>query len=70
MSCPFHENWTPSMQVYYKTQTAYCFSGNCPTHGRSLTVIDFVMHKESCTKHEAIERCKAMAGGEVAAHTR
>lgn len=50
LSCPFHEDRTPSMQVYYKTQTAYCFSGNCPTHGRSLDVIDFVMHKEGNNK--------------------
>ena len=63
LACPFHEDRTPSMQVYYKTHTAYCFSGNCPTHGKSLDVIDFVMHKESCTKHEALERCKAMIGG-------
>ncbi len=63
LACPFHEDTTPSMQVYYKTHTAYCFSGNCPTHGRSLDVIDFVMHKEGCTKHEALERCKAMIGG-------
>ena len=63
LSCPFHEDKTPSMQVYYKTHTAYCFSGNCPTHGRSLDVIDFVMQKEGCTKHEALERCKAMIGG-------
>jgi len=45
LACPFHEDKTPSMQVYYKTQTAYCFSGNCSTHGKSLDVIDFVMHK-------------------------
>jgi DNA primase len=37
--CPFHEDKTPSMQVYYKTHTAYCFSSNCPTHGKSLDVI-------------------------------
>ena len=67
LSCPFHEDKTPSMQVYYKTQTAYCFSGNCPTHGKSLDVIDFVMHKESCTKHEALEKCKAMIDGQLVA---
>jgi len=67
LSCPFHEDKTPSMQVYYKTQTAYCFSGNCPTHGKSLDVIDFVMHKEGCTKHEALEKCKAMVNGSVVA---
>ncbi|MFM8913632.1 MAG: CHC2 zinc finger domain-containing protein, partial [Flammeovirgaceae bacterium] len=26
LNCPFHEDKTPSMQVYYKTQTCYCFS--------------------------------------------
>ena len=31
MNCPFHEDKTPSMQVYYKTHSAYCFSSNCPT---------------------------------------
>ena len=70
LSCPFHDDRMPSMQVYYKTHTAYCFSGNCPTHGASLDVIDFVMHKEGCTKAEAIQRCKAMAGAEVPASVR
>jgi hypothetical protein len=40
----------PSLQVYYKTHTAYCFSSNCKTHGKSLDVIDFIMHKENCSK--------------------
>jgi len=30
LCCQFHEDKTPSMQLYYKTQTAYCFSSNCP----------------------------------------
>jgi DNA primase len=51
LHCPFHEDNTPSLQVYYKTHTAYCFSSHCPTHGQSMDVIDFVMHKEGCTKH-------------------
>jgi DNA primase len=67
INCPFHEDKTPSMQLYYKTNTVYCFSSNCKTHGRSLDVIDFVMHKESCTKHEAIEKCKALINGNHAA---
>jgi DNA primase len=65
LNCPFHEDKTPSLQVYYKTHTCYCFSSNCKTHGKSLDVIDFVMHKESCTKHEAIEKCNAMIGGNL-----
>ncbi|TRW95860.1 toprim domain-containing protein [Flavobacterium gawalongense] len=60
LQCPFHEDKTPSMQVYYKTHTAYCFSSNCKTHGKSLDVIDIVMHKENVTKHEAINKCVEM----------
>ena len=63
LHCPFHEDKTPSLQVYYKTHTAYCFSSNCKTHGKSLDVIDFVMNKENNTKHEALEKCKAMING-------
>jgi len=62
LNCPFHEDKTPSFQVYYKTQTAYCFSSNCKTHGKSMDVIDFVMHKENSTKAEAINKCKEILG--------
>ena len=62
INCPFHEDKTPSMQVYYKTHTAYCFSSNCPTHGKSLDVIDFIMFKEKCTKHEAILKAQDFIG--------
>ena len=62
LNCPFHEDKTPSMQVYYKTQTAYCFSSNCKTHGKSIDVIDFIMHKENCTKHEAINKAVEILG--------
>jgi DNA primase len=62
LNCPFHEDRTPSFQVYYKTQTAYCFSSNCKTHGKSMDVIDFVMHKENSTKHEALKKCKEILG--------
>lgn len=58
MCCPFHEDKTPSMQVYYKTQTAYCFSSNCKTHGKSMDVIDFIMYKENISKHEAIKKAE------------
>lgn len=57
LHCPFHEDKTPSLQVYYKTQTAYCFSSNCKTHGKSMDVIDFVMHKENSDKHNALLKC-------------
>ncbi len=62
LHCPFHPDKTPSLQVYAKTNTVYCFSSNCPLQGKALDVIDFVLHKEGCTKHEAIERCKHLIG--------
>jgi len=65
LGCPFHEDRTPSMQVYYKTHTAYCFSSNCPTHGKSLDVIDFIMYREKCTKHEAILKARQLINGHI-----
>ena len=62
LNCPFHEDKTPSMQVYYKTQTAYCFSSNCKTHGKAIDVIDFILHKENSTKHEAINKAVEILG--------
>lgn len=68
LCCPFHDDKTPSFQVYYKTHTAYCFSSNCKTHGKSLDVIDFIMHKENLTKHEAILKAKSMIVGTTTAN--
>ena len=70
MRCPFHDDKTPSMQIYTKTNTAYCFSSNCRTHGKSLDVIDFIMYKESITKHEAIEKAKTMINGQLRGNNR
>lgn len=67
LHCPFHDDSTPSLQVYYKTHTAYCFSANCPTTGRSMDVIDFVLHKEQCSKQEAIAKCIALLDGPAVA---
>jgi DNA primase len=60
LNCPFHEDKSPSLQVYYKTHTAYCFSSNCKTHGKSLDVIDFIMYKENITKAEAIKKAQSL----------
>jgi DNA primase len=65
INCPFHEDKIPSMKVYEETNTVYCFSGNCSTHGKSLDVIEFVMKQETCTKHEAILKCKSMLNYEA-----
>ena len=69
LNCPFHDDKTPSMQVYYKTHTAYCFSSNCKTHGKSLDVIDFIMYKENLTKREAILKAQSMVTGESSTGT-
>lgn len=52
------------MQLYYKTQTAFCFSSNCKINGKAVDVIDFILHKENCTKHEAIKKAIEIIGGE------
>jgi len=64
MRCPFHDDKSPSLQTYPETGTVYCFAGGCPTHGRSLDVIDIIKEKEGCTKHEAILKAKQLAGAE------
>ena len=50
------------MQVYLETNTVYCFSSNCKTHGKSLDVIDFIMYKENLNKHDAILKAKELIG--------
>jgi DNA primase len=63
INCPFHDDKTPSMQVYDKTNTAFCFSANCRLHGKSIDVIDFVKYKEfdmlsaAEAKHAALKKC-------------
>lgn len=65
LKCPFHDDSTPSMQLYYKTQTAFCFSSNCKVNGKAVDVIDFILYKESCSKHEAIKKAIEIIGGET-----
>ncbi len=65
INCPFHDDKHPSMQLYWKTHTAYCFSANCRLQGKCIDVIDFILHKENCSKAEAIVKAKAMITGEA-----
>ncbi len=62
LNCPFHPDKTPSMQFYEDSNTVYCFSANCELQGKSIDQIDFILHKEGCTKREAIEKAKQLAG--------
>ncbi len=63
LNCPFHEDKTPSLQIYYKTHTCYCFSSKCKTNSKAMDVIDFIMYKENSSKHEAIEKAKQLITG-------
>jgi len=71
INCPFHNDKTPSMQVYENTNTVYCFSSNCKTHGHSLDVIDFIKYKEFSSlseaeaKHQAILKATSILGIET-----
>ena len=47
LSCPWHDDKTPSLQLYTKTNTWTCFSSNCAAG--SGDVIDFVMRMEKGT---------------------
>ncbi len=60
LKCPFHDDKTPSFQVYPKTGTWTCFSGNCSAD--SGDQIDFIMKNEGITKHEPILKAKKMLG--------
>ena len=60
INCPFHNDKTPSMQVYPETGTVFCFSSNCSLHGKAIDQIDFIMHKETIDKHAAILKAKAL----------
>lgn len=60
INCPFHNDKTPSMQVYAETNTVFCFSSNCKLNGKAIDQIDFIMHKENCTKHRAINKAKEL----------
>ncbi|MFZ1457096.1 MAG: CHC2 zinc finger domain-containing protein, partial [Saprospiraceae bacterium] len=65
LCCPFHDDKTPSLQVYYKTHTAFCFSSNCKTHGKAIDALDFIMYMDGITKHEAIKKAIELIGGET-----
>jgi DNA primase len=60
LCCPWHEDKTPSLQIYPKTNTWTCFSSNC--NAGSGDAIDFIMKIEKITKHEALIKAKEMIG--------
>jgi DNA primase len=60
LCCPFHDDKTPSLQIYPQTNTFCCFSSNCAAG--TGDVIEFIRLMEKCTKHEAILKAKSLLG--------
>jgi DNA primase/DNA-binding MarR family transcriptional regulator len=60
LCCPWHNDKTPSLQIYPKTNTWTCFSSNC--NAGSGDQIEMIQRMEGCTKHEAIMKAKEMLG--------
>ncbi len=67
LRCPWHDDKTPSLQIYPRTGTWTCFSSNC--NAGSGDQIDFVMRYEKITKHEALQKAKAMIDPSYASKT-
>ena len=60
LSCPWHKDNTPSLQIYPKTNTWTCFSSNC--NAGSGDQIDFIMKYEKLSKREALVKASEMTG--------
>ena len=60
LRCPWHNDKTPSLQIYPKTNTWTCFSSNC--NAGSGDQIEMIQKMESCTKHEALLKAKELCG--------
>ena len=60
LCCPWHNDKTPSLQIYPKTNTWTCFSSNC-TAGSGDT-IEMIQKMEKCTKHEALKKAAELCG--------
>ncbi len=61
--CPWHNDKTPSLQVYLNTNSWTCFSSNCKAG--SGDQIDMIRLMEKCTEHEAFLKAKVMSGHEI-----
>jgi DNA primase len=60
LNCPWHNDKTPSLQIYPKTNTWTCFSSNC-TAG-SGDAIEMIKKMDKCTKHEALKKAAELCG--------
>ena len=60
LRCPWHDDKTPSLQIYPQTNTWTCFSSKCSAG--SGDQIDFIMKYEKTSKHEALLKATELAG--------
>lgn len=60
LKCPFHEDKTPSMQIYPKSNTYCCFSSNC--NAGKGDQIQFIELQDKQGKHQAILKAKSLLG--------
>jgi len=60
LKCPWHNDKTPSLQIYPKTNTWTCFSSNC--NAGSGDSIEMIQKLEKCTKHEALKKAAELCG--------
>lgn len=58
LCCPFHEDKTPSLQIYPSTNTFCCFSSKCSAG--TGDVIEFIRLMEKSNKHEAILKAQSL----------
>jgi len=66
LCCPWHDDKTPSLQIYPKTNTWTCFSSNC--NAGSGDAIDFIMKYEKISKHEALIKAQQILGVTTEVH--
>ena len=60
LCCPFHQDKTPSLQIYLKTNTYCCFSSNC--QAGSGDQIQFIELMDKAGKHQAILKAQSLLG--------
>lgn len=60
LCCPFHDDKTPSLQIYPSTNTFCCFSSRCKAG--TGDVIEFIRLMDKTDKHTAIVKAKSLIG--------
>lgn len=63
LCCPWHDDKTPSLQIYPKTNSWTCFSSNCSAG--SGDQIEMIQKLEHIDKHEAIKKAKVLIGNHI-----